>query len=60
MKKSSVDRVQRKLPERITKLNPRLLDEVMKFAMNIGYTEAELTEAADLEGLNEYYLKKRL
>jgi hypothetical protein len=60
LKKSSVDRVQRKLPERITKLNPRLLDEVMKFAMNIGYTEAELTEAADLEGLNEYYLKKRL
>jgi hypothetical protein len=52
--------VQRKLPERITKLNPRLLDEVMKFAMNIGYTEAELTEAADLEGLNQYYLKKRL
>lgn len=60
MQQSPVDRVQKKLPAEIKKPNPRLLDEVTKAAIDLGYSEKELTDVMDWDLLNERYSKVRL
>ena len=60
MQQSPVDRVQKKLPAEIKKPNPRLLDEVTKAAIGLGYSEKELTDVMDWDLLNERYSKVRL